>query len=123
MSIVWNNPVSDQQRSKKCFLAHLEAFYEYTRQKQTHPRNAGKTLCIASVMLRWMATFVDHLLLSLIAFSRFILLKSPSLGKMLFDGRAAKVPLLIVWLLGVTAVLPNAFGVRIMNIVLGSDDR
>ena len=63
-------------------------------------------------MMRWMATFVDHLLLSLIAFSRFILLKSPSLGKRLFDGRAATVSLLIVWLLGVTAVLPNAFGVR-----------
>ena len=47
----------------------------------------GKTLCIASVMMRWMATFVDHLLLSLIAFSRFILLRNPTLGKTLFDGQ------------------------------------
>ena len=69
-------------------------------------------MCILSVAVRWMVSCVGYFQLSLIAFSRFILLKSPSLGKRLFDGRAAKVSLLIVWLLGVTAVLPNAFGVR-----------
>ena len=58
------------------------------RKKTPDPLNhLGKTLCIASVMMRWMATFVDHLLLSLIAFSRFILLRNPTLGKMLFDGQ------------------------------------
>ena len=38
--------------------------------------------------------------------------KSPTVGKRLFAGGAAKAPLCAVWLLGIIAVLPNAFGVR-----------
>ena len=37
----------------------------------------GKTMCILAVTLRWMFVFTGYLQLSLIAFSRFIMLRSP----------------------------------------------
>ena len=37
----------------------------------------GKTMCILAVTLRWMFSFTGYLQLALIAFSRFILLRSP----------------------------------------------
>ena len=37
----------------------------------------GKVMCILAVTIRWMLVFTGYLQLSLIAFSRFILLRSP----------------------------------------------
>ena len=37
----------------------------------------GPTMCIVSVAVRWMVSCVGYFQLSLIAFSRFILLKKP----------------------------------------------
>ena len=71
----------------------------------------GNIMCIASVQLRWSVTFINHLSLALIAFSRFILLKYPTLGKKIFSGRAAKVPLLSVWVIVISGVAMNLSGV------------
>ena len=61
--------------------------------------------------MRWSVTFVNHLSLALIAFSRFIMLKYPTIGKKIFSGRAAKVPLLSVWIIVVAGVAMNLSGV------------
>ena len=71
----------------------------------------GNVMCIASVQLRWSVTFINHLSLALIAFSRFSLLKYPMLGKKIFSGRAAKVPLLSIWVIAISGVAMNLSGV------------
>ena len=73
----------------------------------------GSILCIASVQIRWSITLLNHLSLSLIAVSRFILLKKPTFGKKIFSGGAAKVPLLCVWVIVVAGVAMNLSGVGI----------
>ena len=72
----------------------------------------GNTICLASVVMRWAATVINNWLLSLIAFSRVVMIKSPSIGRMIFKGRAAKIPLISVWIIGITDVSGNVFGVR-----------
>ena len=71
----------------------------------------GETICVASVAIRWAVIIVNNLLLSLIAFSRFILLKRPTIGKMIFSGKAAKILLSGMWVAGTTVVMANVFGV------------
>ena len=71
----------------------------------------GNIMCIASVQMRWAVTFINHLSLALIAFSRFILLKYPTFGKKIFSGQAAKVPLLSVWVIVIAGVAMNLSGV------------
>ena len=71
----------------------------------------GKTMCVASAILRWTITIVDYLSLSLIAFSRFFMLSHPRIGKVVFTGRLAQLPLAGVWILGIIAISPNLFGV------------
>ena len=44
----------------------------------------GKMMCILAVTLRWMFTFTGYLHLSLIAFSRYILLRIPREGRTAF---------------------------------------
>ena len=72
----------------------------------------GNTICLASVVMRWGAIIINNLLLSLIAFSRLVIIKSPSIGKMIFKGQAAKITLMSVWILGLIIVLGNVLGVR-----------
>ena len=71
----------------------------------------GKTMCAAAAILRWTITFVDYLSLSLIAFSRFFMLSHPRIGKVVFTGRLAQLPLAGTWILGIIAISPNLFGV------------
>ena len=71
----------------------------------------GNIMCIASVQMRWAVTFIKHLSLALIAFSRFILLKYPTIGKRIFSGRAARVPLMSVWVIAIFGVAMNLSGV------------
>ena len=63
------------------------------------------------MVIRWAVTIVNNLLLSLIAFSRFILLKNPNVGKMIFSGKAAQIPLSGTWVVGITVVMANVFWV------------
>ena len=88
----------------------------------------GPTMCIVSVAVRWMVSCVGYFQLSLIAFSRFILLKKPredltqmntinftkywynsnfSIGRAIFQGSAAKIPNACMWVLGILIVLPR----------------
>ena len=71
----------------------------------------GNTICLASVVMRWGSSIINNLLLSLIAFSRLVMIKSPFIGKMFFKGKAAKIPLMSVWILGIIVVLGNVLGV------------
>ena len=72
----------------------------------------GSIMCIATVQMRWSIIFLNHLSLALIAFSRFMLLKYPMIGKKIFSGQAAKVPLLSVWVIALSGVAMNLSGVR-----------
>ena len=69
-------------------------------------------MCIATVQMRWSIIFLNQLSLALIAFSRYMLFKSPSVGKKIFKGQAAKVPLLSVWVIAILGVPMNLSGVR-----------
>lgn len=71
----------------------------------------GKTMCAISVMLRWGLAFADWLALSLIAFSRFVLLKWPRGGKVVFSGKAALLPIGLTWIAVLLALLPAAYEV------------
>ena len=73
----------------------------------------GSIMCIATVQMRWSIIFLNHLSLALIAFSRFMLLKYPRIGKKIFSGQAAKVPLLSVWIIAILGVAMNLSGVSI----------
>jgi hypothetical protein len=68
-------------------------------------------MCTVSVLLRWGLAFADLLTLSLIAFSRFVLLKWPEGGKKLFGGKAALLPMGLVWAASLLAILPMAIEV------------
>ena len=72
----------------------------------------GKTMCVVSAILRWTITIIDYLSLSLIAFSRFFVLSHPRVGKVIFTGRFAQLPLAGMWILGIIVISPNLFGVR-----------
>ena len=72
----------------------------------------GSIMCIATVQMRWSIIFLNQLSLALIAFSRYMLLKYPSIGKKIFRGKAAKVPLLSVWVIAISGVAMNLSGVR-----------
>ncbi len=72
----------------------------------------GPTACALSAMVRWMLSFVDWLSLALIAFSRYVLLSKPGLGKVMFKGKASGAPIALVWSLALSAMLPQVFEVR-----------
>jgi hypothetical protein len=72
----------------------------------------SKTMCAVSVILRWGLAFADWQALSLIALSRFVLLKWPKRGKIIFSGKAALVTLGIAWLVVFLALLPMTIEVR-----------
>ena len=82
----------------------------------------GNTICLASVVIRWATIMINNLLLSLIALSRLVMIKSPSIGQMIFNGKAAKIPLMCVWILCIIVVLGNVLGVRLIlsNYILKS---
>ena len=81
----------------------------------------GETLCVASVQIRWALTFANHLSLALIAFSRLALLKKSTIGELVFNGHAAKVPLLSIWIIAISGVFMNLFGVcNISYTVIGA---
>ena len=66
-------------------------------------------MCVVSAILRWTITIVDYLSLSLIAFSRFFMLSHPRVGKVVFTGRLAQLPLAGMWILGIIAISPFLF--------------
>ena len=72
----------------------------------------GRIMCIVTVQMRWSIIFLNQLSLALIAFSRSILLKYPSIGKKIFKGQAAKVSLLSIWVIAISGVAMNLSGVR-----------
>jgi hypothetical protein len=74
----------------------------------------SKTMCAVSVLLRWGLIFADWQALSLIALSRFVLLKWPQGGKILFSGKAALVTIGLAWMVALLALLPMAIEVRII---------
>ena len=75
----------------------------------------GNTLCIGSAVVRWAAIGINNWLLSLIAFSRLVTIKSPSIGRKIFKGQAAKIPLMIVWLFNIIITLEDLISVRLYN--------
>ena len=94
------------------FLFCLVAIPTYTTGYIFKGWPFGNIMCIASVQMRWTITFIKHLSLALIAFSRYILLKYPTIGKRIFRGRAAKVPIMSIWVIATFGIAMNLSGVR-----------
>ena len=72
----------------------------------------GNAMCIASAVTRWAGLGITNWLLTLISFSRLVIIKSPSLGGKIFKGQAAKIPLMGVWLFCIISALEDLLSVR-----------
>ena len=59
----------------------------------------GSIMCAAAVHMRWSIISLNQWSHALIALSRFTMIKYPTIGKKVFSGKAAKVTLLVVWVI------------------------
>ena len=66
---------------------------------------------MASVQLRWAITLANHLSRSVMAFGRLAVLKKSAVGKVVFKGHAARIPLLSIWVVTIFGVFMNLYGV------------
>jgi hypothetical protein len=71
----------------------------------------SETVCAASVLIRFGLTAADWFALSLIAFSRCILLKWPKQGKVIFSGKSAWLIIGLSWMY-ITCLLGVLYEVR-----------
>ena len=78
----------------------------------------GNTICVASAVMKWAGLGINNWLLSLIAFSRLVIIKSPSIGMKIFKGQAAKIPLMSVWLFVIISALEDLLSVRYNNLYI-----
>jgi hypothetical protein len=69
----------------------------------------GQRLCTFSAVFRMTMTGAGWVALSLLSFSRFVLLKWPKSGKILFSGKAAMVHIIIIWCIILLALLASSF--------------
>ena len=72
---------------------------------------AGETLCIFSAAFRYIAIYVDWMIVALIAFSKCIHLFKPRLGKMVFSGLSGHLIAVSLWLIAISVFLLEHFWV------------
>ena len=73
-------------------------------------------MCTAAVYMRWSIVSLNQWSLTLIALSRFTVIKYPTIGKKIFSGKAAIVTLLGVWFIALVGTNLNLYWVSLARI-------
>ena len=77
----------------------------------------GEKLCILSAAFRYILTYVDWMIVALIAFSKCIHLLKPRLGKSIFSGTSGHLIAVSLWFIAILVGLLEYFWVILMYFI------